>query len=69
MIISDPHLLTCLERGNMGITETGVLTQEQVAKIAKDELNEEPDRVASDIQALKEWTAKQPHLQNIRLGN
>lgn len=31
-------------------------------KIAANEINEEPNRVPSDIQAIKEWMIKEPHL-------
>ncbi|CAG4968289.1 unnamed protein product [Colias eurytheme] len=34
-----------------------------LAEIAKNELNENPKRTPSDIQHLKEWIAKQPHLK------
>lgn len=33
-------------------------------KIAVEELNEVPDRVKDDIQALREWVLKQPHLKS-----
>lgn len=35
----------------------------ELAKIAKDELNENPNQVASDLQHLKDWISKQPHLR------
>ncbi|XP_063376791.1 alpha-tocopherol transfer protein-like [Cydia fagiglandana] len=34
-----------------------------LAKIAKDELNENPKRTQEDVQHLKEWITKQPHLK------
>ena len=48
--------------------EVGVLSNAELAKIAKDEVNEEPDRLAEDLQAVKDWLEKQPHLQNVRKG-
>ena len=33
-----------------------------------DEINEEPERIEKDINAIKEWLAKQSHLQGIRSG-
>ncbi|CAD0196271.1 unnamed protein product [Chrysodeixis includens] len=35
----------------------------ELAKIAKDELNENPNQVANDLQHLKDWISKQPHLR------
>ena len=35
----------------------------ELAKIAKKELNENPKQVPSDLQHLKEWISKQPHLK------
>ncbi|XP_050361886.1 uncharacterized protein LOC126781107 [Nymphalis io] len=35
----------------------------ELAKIAKNELNENPTQVASDLQNLKEWISKQSHLR------
>ncbi|CAB3231192.1 unnamed protein product [Arctia plantaginis] len=35
----------------------------ELAAIAKDELNENPQTVSSDLQHLKEWISKQPHLR------
>lgn len=46
--------------------EVGVLSNAELAKIAKDEVNEEPERLAEDLQAVKDWLEKQPHLQNVR---
>ena len=48
--------------------EVGVLSNAELAKIAKDEVNEEPERLAEDLQAVKDWLEKQPHLQNVRKG-
>lgn len=30
---------------------------------ARAELNEDPQRIASDVQHIKDWLAKQPHLR------
>ncbi|XP_059059453.1 uncharacterized protein LOC131852744 [Achroia grisella] len=35
----------------------------ELAKIAKDELSEEPKRINDDLQHLKDWISKQPHLK------
>ena len=48
--------------------EVGVLSPAELAKVAKDEVNEEPERLAEDLQAVKDWLEKQPHLQNVRKG-
>jgi len=34
----------------------------ELAKVAKDELGEVPDRMPADLQAIKEWLAKQSHI-------
>ncbi|XP_026326271.1 alpha-tocopherol transfer protein-like isoform X2 [Hyposmocoma kahamanoa] len=34
-----------------------------LAERAKNELNEDPNRLQNDLQSLKEWIAKQPHLR------
>jgi hypothetical protein len=48
----------------------GVWSDDKVAALAKDELNEDGDRKATDIAAIKEWFEKQPHLHNlVREGN
>ena len=49
-------------------SQVGVLSSEDLVIRAKSEVNEEAERVASDIQAIKDWLVKQPHLQNIRNG-
>lgn len=36
-------------------------------QVARDELNEVPERIESDLQALKDWIQKQRHL-NARTG-
>lgn len=47
----------------------GVLSDEEIAEKAREELNEDPDRVKSDIKAIREWIKKQPHLsKNARTG-
>lgn len=48
--------------------EVGVISAEKLATLAKSEVNEDTQRLASDIEAVKEWLAKQPHLQNVRKG-
>lgn len=35
----------------------------ELAEIAKKELNENPKQIANDLQHLKDWLAKQPHLK------
>lgn len=35
----------------------------ELAKIARDELNENPKTICGDLQLLKEWISKQPHLK------
>ena len=52
----------------MVATEVGVLSPEEMSKVAKEEVNEDPERVEADINAIKEWLAKQPHLQGTRSG-
>lgn len=36
---------------------------EELAKIAKDELNENPERVSEDLKYVKDWIEQQPHLR------
>jgi hypothetical protein len=36
--------------------------------IAREELNEDPDRTEQDLKHVREWLAKQPHL-TARTGN
>lgn len=35
-----------------------------LAKLAADELNETPERISSDIDALRAWIAQSPHLNS-----
>lgn len=37
----------------------------ELAKMAKSELNEVPSRIPEDIQTIKTWISKQPHLKPI----
>ena len=47
----------------------GVLPPDQVAKLAKKDLNEDPSRRDRDVKAIQEWLKKQPHLDgNVRSG-
>lgn len=39
----------------------------ELAKKAKEELNEDTGRLEKDLKAIKEWISKQPHL-NARMG-
>lgn len=39
----------------------------ELGAIAKEELNEVSSRIPSDVQALKDWLSKQPHIK-ARLG-
>uniref|UniRef100_A0A1B0DFH3 CRAL-TRIO domain-containing protein n=1 Tax=Phlebotomus papatasi TaxID=29031 RepID=A0A1B0DFH3_PHLPP len=36
---------------------------QELAKVAREELNEVPERISDDLEALKEWIRKQPHLR------
>ena len=53
----------------MSAIEIGRLSEKDLAKIASEEVNENPDRIVSDIQMIKEWLEKQSHLQNICKGS
>ena len=44
------------------MADIGVLPPAELAKIAKEELDEVPERQEADIKAIKDWMAKQPHL-------
>lgn len=37
-----------------------------LAKKAKKEINEVPSRVPTDINTLKDWLRKQPHLESVK---
>ncbi len=46
-----------------------VLTEQELEAIAKERLNEDPQRRSADIRAIKDWLNKQPHLkENARKG-
>ena len=40
----------------------GTLPKEKLDLIAKEKLNEDPARLHSDLDAIKQWIKKQPHL-------
>jgi len=40
----------------------GTLPKEKLELIAKEKLNEDPSRLHSDLDAIKQWIKKQPHL-------
>lgn len=43
-----------------------LLGPELTAKASK-ELNEEPSRIATDIETIRQWLKQQPHLSNIQI--
>ena len=46
-----------------------VLTQDEIAKLAKDNQNEKPKQRERDIKAIRDWINSQPHLgENARQG-
>merc|ERR1712013_919304 len=45
------------------------LSEEELEKAANEELGEDKQRLKSDIEALKEWISKTPHLKGIRQGD
>ncbi len=47
----------------------GLLSPEDLAKRAKEELNEDPKRRENDIKAIRDWFKKEPHLKGIPIGN
>ena len=45
------------------------IPENELAKLAKNELNEDPARLKADIKHIKEWMKKQPHLaKSARIG-
>jgi len=48
---------------------TGVWSQEDLAKAAKEDLGDNPDRLAEDLAAIRAWISKSPHLQNIKMDD
>ena len=46
-----------------------VWSNEELAKAAREELGEEPQKVQEDLEALKAWLAKSPHLKTVRQGD
>lgn len=47
-----------------------VLAQEELEKLAKELLNEDPKRREADIKHIRDWINKQPHLgKNVRQGD
>lgn len=48
----------------------GILNDQDLVKLARAELNEDPSRRDADIKAIKDWLKKQPHLDgNVCIGN
>ena len=45
-----------------------VFTESELELQAKEKLGEDKAIVQRDLQSLKEWIRKSPHLQNIRQG-
>ena len=53
-----------------GADVVGRLSEEQIGKLARKELNEDASRKERDIKAIQEWICKQPHLaDNICSGD
>ena len=47
----------------------GALSDRELEKLAREELNEDPSRRDADIKAIKDWLKKQPHLDgNVCIG-
>ena len=44
-----------------------VLDPNEIEKLARETLNEKPDQVQEDIDAIKKWVKQQPHLK--KFGN
>lgn len=40
-----------------------------LATLAADELNETPEKLISDLKALKEWIKQSPHLKRVRMDD
>ncbi len=45
-----------------GETLGKLFSEDELTRMAKEELNEDPKRVDKDIKAIREWIKKQPHL-------
>ena len=53
-----------------GWTVGKVYSKDELEKIAKEKLNEDPNRREADIRSIKDWMSKQPHLKDHgRKGN
>jgi len=50
----------------VGEVMTGVWSQEDLAKAARDDLGEVEGRLPEDLAHIRAWISKSPHLQNIR---
>ncbi len=48
-----------IEAGNIG-----KISDDELDKRAKENLNEDPRNVKNDVKAIKEWMSKQPHLKD-----
>ena len=47
-----------------------VYDKSELEKIAKERINEEPDKIETNIATIKDWIKQQPHLEeNGRTGN
>ena len=44
-----------------------VLDHHEIEKLARETLNEKPDQVQEDIDAVRKWVKQQPHLK--KFGN
>ena len=44
-----------------------VLDPNEIEKLARETLNEKPDQVREDIDAIRKWIKQQPHLK--KFGN
>ena len=44
-----------------------VLDRNEIEKLARETLNEKPDQVQEDIDAIRKWMKQQPHLK--KFGN